>query len=510
MNLQRDLDLPHILPLKEHSSDTDLPKLTQKKLIQAIETISMGFIQINFNWKIMYWNSAAEKFTGYKKASVLNKNLFDVITEMNYMKFYNTWQKALKNQKTIQFCDYFWPTQKWFEFSLYSNGEDIIIHFHDVTKKYATRKTLLKKINLLKEISFFNSHVIRKPLANLLGLVHLLDRDIKIDDFKEYAFHIGKSAKKLDEMIRSVNIMADEESYYGNIYAKLEHFSFKDMLTEIKDELTTQNNEHHISTICSSVIFYGNRDGIESCIKALTFNAIKHSADSLPIKINIKVKDNNFYIMVQDFGNGIPKQTLVDIHATLVGSRSTSAKKKFTEISNLCLEHNGSFWIESDGVNGTKAFMLLPLSNLSNRKQSYVKKLLKNSSKEAEIIFDPVNQCLHIKWEGYFDGASVKKNYHKINEAMKNYQCFRIISNETNLVGANINCIKWVIKYGFNLLQQAGLSHFAWVHSKNEFGKLSAIHVCRTLDTLSIIKHFPDYKHALAWLTGTCKINFKS
>lgn len=57
----------------------------------------------------------------------------------------------------------------------------------------------------LKDISWTQSHVVRAPLANLLGFIYLLEENIEtgLSD-KELIEHIAASARRLDEIIREI------------------------------------------------------------------------------------------------------------------------------------------------------------------------------------------------------------------------------------------------------------------------------------------------------------------
>ncbi|WP_339922602.1 response regulator [uncultured Cyclobacterium sp.] len=77
----------------------------------------------------------------------------------------------------------------------------------DVTHKHAHLKTIEKQNGRLKEISWVQSHVVRAPLARLMGLVHLLEVMIGklTDDQRDVLNHINNSAVELDDVIRDIN-----------------------------------------------------------------------------------------------------------------------------------------------------------------------------------------------------------------------------------------------------------------------------------------------------------------
>ncbi len=77
----------------------------------------------------------------------------------------------------------------------------------DVTHKHAHLKNIEKQNERLKEISWVQSHVVRAPLARLMGLVHLFKIMIGklTDDQSKILNHINDSAVELDDVIRDIN-----------------------------------------------------------------------------------------------------------------------------------------------------------------------------------------------------------------------------------------------------------------------------------------------------------------
>ena len=83
---------------------------------------------------------------------------------------------------------------------------------HNVTEYVAAKDELIdvtskieKKDELLNEIGFINSHVIRKPLANIIGLAGLLQQMEINEQLKEIVDMLNKSAIELDMQVNSIN-----------------------------------------------------------------------------------------------------------------------------------------------------------------------------------------------------------------------------------------------------------------------------------------------------------------
>jgi hypothetical protein len=83
---------------------------------------------------------------------------------------------------------------------------------HNVTEYIAVKDELIevtsqieKKDELLSEIGFINSHVIRKPLANIIGLASLLKQMELDEQFKEIVAMLNDSAVELDHQVKRIN-----------------------------------------------------------------------------------------------------------------------------------------------------------------------------------------------------------------------------------------------------------------------------------------------------------------
>ncbi|SFT00252.1 PAS domain S-box protein [Mucilaginibacter polytrichastri] len=92
-----------------------------------------------------------------------------------------------------------------------NNPEGIFCIGYNITEHVDTRNELLTaqteieiKTDQLEEIGFMQSHIIRKPLANIMGLINLLavmDAETNLQQIKDL---LAESAKELDNVIKSI------------------------------------------------------------------------------------------------------------------------------------------------------------------------------------------------------------------------------------------------------------------------------------------------------------------
>ena len=217
-------------------------QLTESKLNRLLDSTTIGFYQLDPNGNITYWNNAAEKLLGYNREYVLGKNIWDVFPEAVHSDFYTYIEKASAHKVNVEFTEYFWPIQRWFFTNAYPGEDGILVHFRDVTHIKLAQEILLEKIEQLKEISFLNSHYIRKPVASLLGLTNLIKENvIRPEEFKEIAEQVQACSYELDDVIKTINKKVNDGDGLKELAFEMAEFCINDLL---KDVICDYKNTH--------------------------------------------------------------------------------------------------------------------------------------------------------------------------------------------------------------------------------------------------------------------------
>lgn len=75
----------------------------------------------------------------------------------------------------------------------------------DITERKLREKQIQEQNETLKQIAFVQSHTLRRPIANILGLINLIkDEDKNTEMFDMYIQYLEKSAKETDEVIHQI------------------------------------------------------------------------------------------------------------------------------------------------------------------------------------------------------------------------------------------------------------------------------------------------------------------
>jgi signal transduction histidine kinase len=65
-------------------------------------------------------------------------------------------------------------------------------------------------VNDLKEMLFITSHQVRKPLANILGLIEMDTAGLSPEALKQRAQHLHASADELDGFVKQLNAFIEQ------------------------------------------------------------------------------------------------------------------------------------------------------------------------------------------------------------------------------------------------------------------------------------------------------------
>jgi len=170
-----------------------------------------------------------------------------------------------------------------------------------------TNSELIKHNNELRQFSYTVSHNLRGPVASLLGLVGLIDRQSIHEKDQEAFEHLISASHQLDQIIKDISKIIDIRH---DIFKIRERIDLDSEISEVLQVLRTELETHgvHIRkqlNVCPHI--YSIKPMVNSILYNLISNGIKYrSNDRQPvIEINTQEDDDFYFISVQDNGLGI-------------------------------------------------------------------------------------------------------------------------------------------------------------------------------------------------------------
>jgi PAS domain S-box-containing protein len=478
-------------------------EFAQIKLEKILESTGIGFLQLDNHWHITYWNRAAETMIGYNREYVIGKNIWDVFPEAVSTGFYQNYRKAMVMKIAIEFTEYFWPVQKWFTVNIYPVDEGLIVHFTDVTFNKLSSQKLLEKIEQLKEVSFLNSHYIRKPVASLLGLTNLINEDIiNESEFKELARYIHECSLELDTVLRVINSRVNEDDQaVEHLTEGMENFSISVLVKEIIGHLQSTRSNIILATE-TELSCYGNRQNIAIAVGNLLNNAIKFSPVNTPILVTLDVIDQNLVITIKDQGIGMPKELLSKVFLSFTQKElARGLGTGLAKAAEIAAKHNGNIWIESKLGEGASVSIRFPFSNISEYKKSGIADFSIYKAPGIDIDYNEEYEFITSDWKGFQSNHSVKTGCLKLLGVINNKQAKLLLNDNTHVLGNWGDAVGWVAEEFFPIMESAGITHIAWIYSPSTFSQLAADNTIEKVQGNITTKTFNNKADAMKWLT---------
>ena len=190
----------------------DKRKIAESAVIETLEeknsileSIGDAFFSIDKFWTVTYWNNQAEKLLGILKNEIIGHNLWEVFPDSINSESFKKYHEAAENNQTIQFETYFAPLDKWLEISVYPSNSGLSVYFKDVTERVQYIKAIEEQNEKLQQIAWTQSHIVRAPLARMMGIVSLIKEiDSTSSEFEDLLNHFSDSGIELDNIIRNI------------------------------------------------------------------------------------------------------------------------------------------------------------------------------------------------------------------------------------------------------------------------------------------------------------------
>lgn len=175
----------------------------QKKISNILESFTDAFFEVDRNWIVTYWNKEAENLMDMPRKDIIGKNLWEVYKDAVPLKFYSEHHRAVNENISIRFIEYFPPKKMWVEVASFPSGAGLSVYFKDITARQLANEQLKKEKK--KYINLFNQSPVPQWVYDLETLAFL---DVNQAAIRQY----GYSKKEFLAMtIKDIRPKADQE-----------------------------------------------------------------------------------------------------------------------------------------------------------------------------------------------------------------------------------------------------------------------------------------------------------
>ena len=363
--------------LLERSSE--IPLTVNNELYSIIESIPTGVVALDVDGKIVTFNRAAEKITGFKADCVQGKS-FDGVFKPDY--FQNselTFKNLAQTEKTTEIKTQFNRNGKnKVHLSLAVSpvasapqGKiSTVLSLKDITRliKLEEQANRTGRLAAMGEMAVRIAHEIRNPLGSIELFSTMLKDDLQdFEELKELAEHISSGVKSINNIVSNLLLFIRPDQQPDQQVLDV-HEALKDSLFFAGHLLEAQNIiEVETELADHPMPIRGDLELLKQVFLNLILNSIQAMSKGGRLRIStrkITRQDSTQWaeIRLGDTGCGIATADLSKIFDPFYTTRNKGTGLGLTIVHNIAKMHGGSIDITSCEGDGTECIVTLPLN----------------------------------------------------------------------------------------------------------------------------------------------------
>ncbi|MCF8050321.1 MAG: PAS domain S-box protein [Desulfobacterales bacterium] len=346
----------------------------QRHLASIFESASDIILSTDTDGKILSWNPAAERISGYSFAEVEGRNFYrfckadnremvkGILGEMSGRRetVIGKWNLVTKNGANLHVSWVCSPMKH-----SHSEIDGIVLVGRDYTEHRKMEAQLLQsqKFAALGVMAGGIAHEIRNPLAVCSSAAQFLqDKEISADFRIECARKIHKGIKRAGKVIENLlEFSRPAEKSVKELINLLD--VIKESIALISNEIKLQKISFNPELPAKPVMIQGSAGQLQQLFVNLLLNAIKAMADGGTLTVSVWTKGREVLIRVADTGQGISKENIDKIFdpfftTSLVG---TGIGLGLSICFSIIEQHSGTIEVASHQGRDTIFTITLPL-----------------------------------------------------------------------------------------------------------------------------------------------------
>jgi len=359
---------------------------------------------------------------------------------------------------------------------------------------------LIKYNTELQQFSYTLSHNLRGPLARLLGLTNLMEKDLAYltGPQLELVRLVSQSATELDDVIRDLSKIIDIRNDIYRIREKV--FLQQEWSIVLRSLSTFINSDMHIETdFREAPMLYTVRPILTSILYNLVSNAIKYRSPLRPLHVKIKtsrigetvnleVSDNGLGMNLGQFG-----QNIFGLYKRF--HTHTDGKGLGLYLVKLQIESiGGSVELKSELNYGTQF-------KVSFKEPREVEGQIVFESDFGSIFYNARTNCAGIIWYRQVNSEQYRFLFSKCEDIVRLYHTPSWVSDYRNQGVIQPADQQWMVSTIFPEAVRQGLRRVANVYSEDQHNEDYRKRIKETALRLGVeIEFFTDRKQAEDWI----------
>jgi PAS domain S-box-containing protein len=307
---------------------TDSLRRTNERLNAVLSTITDVYFSVDFQWRFIEMNPAAERIFGRPARELIGKSYTGEFPQTAGSDFLRVYEKARTEARPVHFEGRSAINGGWFEVHAYPRDDRLEVYAREITERKRAEEALERAneelerkvrertarleevVSELEHFSYTITHDMRAPLRAMQGFgAMLLDscHSCPHPERPELVTRIIRSSERMDKLIT-------DALSYGKVIREelpLEPISVELLLRGILESYPDfQPPKAEIQIAGSIPPVMGNEAALTQCFSNLLGNAVKFVEPGRIPRVTVRAEklDDRVRIWVEDNGIGIPKE----------------------------------------------------------------------------------------------------------------------------------------------------------------------------------------------------------
>lgn len=324
---------------------------------EVIESLPGGLFTTDMSGKVLIFNRAAEKITGFSRDFAIGRRIDEVLQLFKFPFVVGRGEGTIKVEGVHKVIGYNISTLR----DISGSDTGFIGIFQDLTnmKRLEAEMKQKEKWAAIGELSSNIAHEIRNPLASLKGSIEILKEDVMPHSKRTKLMEIA-----LKEMERLNNIITDFLNYSRPTQPDVKKFELHNILDETIELL--KNVEQNKGNISIKKYYSGklevNADPLK--MRQVFWNLGINAVEAMPGGGELTVSTANTHDIVEitfkDSGVGISEKNIEKIFYPFFTTKEHGTGLGLAIAYRILEEHEGTINVDSSPGGGSTFKVILP------------------------------------------------------------------------------------------------------------------------------------------------------
>ena len=389
--------------LKAASESLARVKLETDEILKHLQS---GLITIDHFGRIIYFNEAAEKITGFREYQIKGKSCLEVFAK-RMPEFSEKILAGLKSSQDEQRCEINIINDEGETIPLgistsvlidsVKGVRGVIAIFQNLTeaKKLEEKMRRADRLAAVGELSASIAHEIRNPLASISGSVEILSKELNLEGENQKLMGlIIKEASRLSNILTDFLVYARvKQPNFGKVEINR---LIRDIINVAKQHTSCKPNTRlNMDSDDTTIYVSGDEEQIKQIILNLLVNAMDALSDDggeviVSVESNVPHHPDIINICVHDDGCGLSPRVKQNIFTPFFSTKKEGTGLGLAIVRRLIENMGGKIWVESSSQTGTtfiftlvRYFKGMPLSRPLSEAGAQVAEYNQNHLHEA-------------------------------------------------------------------------------------------------------------------------------